>query len=120
MRNRIKLGTAAILAIGVALIVCSTPAVAQAACEQDCQDRFDSDVQACEDALAEKLANLAADQADCVAQAPSSPNGAKGCFTSVNKRRRNAQKQYSQCLRRADTKLRNCLRQCDASPSGDG
>ncbi len=118
MRLGIKAAAIAALIIGVGVVFCASPAIAQTACEQDCEDKFDADVQECDDELATKLANLAADEADCIAQAPTSNNGAKGCFNSVNKRRRNAQKQHSQCLRRADTKLRVCLDECSASPTG--
>lgn len=104
--------------VALLMVVGSTAAVAQTACEQACHDQFDADVQQCDDDLMQKLSDLAADEADCVAQAPTSNNGAKGCFNSVNKRRRNAQKQHSQCLRHADNQLRVCLDDCAASPTG--
>lgn len=109
--------TTAVGIVALLFVVSSTAAVAQVdPCIQACMDQMMADVQECDDELMAKLDDLAIDEQACVDQAPTSPNGAKGCFTSVNKRRRNAQKQHSQCLRRADNKYKKCKADCDASP----
>lgn len=106
----------AVAAVAVLILVGSPVAVAQTACEQACQDTMDADIQECDDDLAQKLADLAQDEIDCANGNNGNPTGTKGCFNSVQKRRRAAQKQHSQCLRQADNKFNNCLDDCAASP----
>jgi uncharacterized protein HemX len=102
----------ALLTIGA-----GTVAVAQSQCEQDCQDQYDLDVQTCEDELAAKLANLQQDEQACVDKWNGSTQQLDNCLKSVNVQRRNAQRQYQQCLRQAQNKLRVCLSKCAESPS---
>ena len=99
-------------AMALLLVLGTTTATADAACEQACNDTFDSDVQACDDELASDMATLDADEADCANKA--NPDG---CLNSVAKRRRNAIRQHENCLRVADIQLENCLKECDESPA---
>lgn len=112
MKVVFALAVLALLAVGA-----GTVAVAQSQCEQDCQDQYDLDVQTCEDDLAAKLANLQAEEQACVDKWNGNTQQLENCLKSVNVQRRNAQRQYQQCLRQAQNKLRVCLNKCEESPS---
>jgi hypothetical protein len=105
-------------AVAFLLVVGAPNAVAQSQCEQDCYDQYDLDVQTCEDDLAQKLADLQLEEQACVDKWNGNTQQFENCLKSVNVQRRNAQRQYQQCLRQADNKLRVCLNKCEESPSG--
>ena len=106
----------AVGAVALLLAVGAPQVAAQSQCEQDCYDQFDLDVQACEDDLAQKLADLQLEEQECIDKWNGNNLQFENCVKSINKQRRNAQRQYQQCLRQADNKLRVCLNQCDESP----
>jgi len=101
-------------AMALLLVLGTTVATAQAACEQACLDQYNTDWQICDDELAADTAILDADELECA----NKPNP-DGCLNSVAKRRRNVIRQHQNCMRVAEIEYENCLKECDETPAAE-
>lgn len=85
-------------------------------CVQQCIDQWEADKQACDDQLAQRLAELDQEAQQCLRDNPGDPIAAGLCLREVNIKRANAQSDYQRCISLANTVAYNCYRACQVSP----
>jgi hypothetical protein len=110
-------GLAAALVVSVGTPVAR--ADANSDCVEQCIDQWEQDKLACEEQLAQTLADLDQQAAECVEQYPDPDQLIQlgQCLQTVNILRAQAARDYRECISLANTVAYNCYRDCQQSPS---
>ncbi|MDH3283464.1 MAG: hypothetical protein OEQ13_01880 [Acidobacteriota bacterium] len=111
-----KVLLAFVVLVAVVALVGSVPAGATG-CENFCMDRFDQEVEACDDQLAADTAVNEAAEQECREGENGDPPGLKGCLNAVAQQQKQAVKDHQQCLNAANVRFNRCSKQCDFSPA---
>lgn len=104
------------LVLGVGLFVAAPVTHAGEDCVQACADQWSVDKQACQDRLDADLAQIATEEAACIAAA-TNPLAQGQCVRKANTKRFVARRNYQTCVSRANTTAYNCYRNCQPSES---
>jgi hypothetical protein len=104
------------LVLGIGLFLAAPVAHAGETCVQVCADQWSADKQACQDRLDADLAQIATDEAACIAAA-TNPIAQGQCVRKANTKRFVARRNYQNCVSRANTTAYNCYRNCQVSES---
>ena len=104
------------LVLGVGLIVAAPATHAGETSVQACADQWSVDKQACQDRLDADLAQIATEEAACIAAA-TNPIAQGQCVRKANTKRFVARRNYQNCVSRANTTAYNCYRNCQVSES---
>lgn len=105
---------AAVLAVAFAMPVASAETFDE--CVQACIDQWEADRAACDEALAQALAERDEQAAQCFEDFANDPIGLGLCLRDVNIGRANDQRDYNRCISIANTTAYNCYRDCTVSP----
>ncbi|MBP7146679.1 MAG: hypothetical protein KBD01_03975 [Acidobacteria bacterium] len=105
------------IAIGLVLVSMLAPplAMAQQDCIDACIEQWDIDKAACDQALADRMAQLDAEAQACYDLVD--PILVGKCIRTVNIKRYVAKREWQDCMNMANTVAYNCYRNCQQSES---
>jgi hypothetical protein len=103
--------TALVLGVGLFTAAPMAHAGPYVDCIQACADQWVADTQACQNRLDADFGQIAAEEADCIANA-TNPIAQGLCVRSANTKRFSARRAYQTCISRANTAAYNCSRNC--------
>ena len=86
-------------------------------CVNACADQYAEDKAACDQALADTLAQLDADSDQCFVDYANDPFGLFNCLRIIERQRQIAANDHNDCMSAANTAGWNCYRDCQSSPS---
>lgn len=86
-------------------------------CVDACVEQWEADQLACEEALAERLAELDLEAQQCIEDNQGDLIATGLCLRDVNIKRAVANREYRDCISTANTVAYNCYRACQQSPA---
>ena len=84
-------------------------------CINACADQWAEDKANCDEVLADRLTELAADAEQCAEDNPNDPLAYAACLMSVNVQVENARREHVNCMSMANTQAYDCYRDCQVS-----